>query len=429
MEMEYLKKVINDELKTMNESDRETFRKTALITYKEMLDEFKDRIEYFESRIINSMSNDERNKNIYTLITEKENYYLYEDNFYPLYAEDLKEIELSGTIDKKQTIKRIFIKKSYQDLLDLQGLVLDGNIIANGNYYEVKYKIEIDDKYLKQIKLLYDIFMINGQEWRTVNTANAMKIFKVTLDKYDVELENEKLDSKNTIINIEYDHLEEYIIENPLLLWNIQEKEIIGTMLVRPTENNIRYEHILKCNDAKGIYIYPKGQKIFLSYPTDQNNFHVITDKKEINIWKIWDIKAINNDQLAILEKDVRKNDLMVANNTERDRFVNVIRQKSNTRIRGEGEIERIFNSFKFISEYCEYKDYIITEECKENISLSYNMNDFINDEFKMKGKQNYLNFYIKIKKYDIYTIDVVSFVLSEIQHYFPEYIVTYITI
>ena len=287
MEMEYLKKVINDELKTMNESDRETFRKTALITYKEMLDEFKDRIEYFESRVINSRSNDERNKNIYTLITEKENYYLYEDNFYPLYAEDLKEIELSGTIDKKQTIKRIFIKKSYQDLLDLQGLVLDGNIIANGNYYEVKYKIEIDDKYLKQIKLLYDIFMINGQEWRTVNTANAMKIFKVTLDKYDVELENEKLDSKNTIINIEYDHLEEYIIENPLLLWNIQEKEIIGTMLVRPTENNIRYEHILKCNDAKGIYIYPKGQKIFLSYPTDQNNFHVITDKKEINIWKI----------------------------------------------------------------------------------------------------------------------------------------------
>ena len=216
--MEYLKKVINDELKTMNESDRETFRKTALITYKEMLDEFKDRIEYFESRIINSMSNDERNKNIYTLITEKENYYLYEDNFYPLYAEDLKEIELSGTIDKKQTIKRIFIKKSYQDLLDLQGLVLDGNIIANGNYYEVKYKIEIDDKYLKQIKLLYDIFMINGQEWRTVNTANAMKIFKVTLDKYDVELENEKLDSKNTIINIEYDHLKEYIIEKALLL-------------------------------------------------------------------------------------------------------------------------------------------------------------------------------------------------------------------
>ena len=103
MEMEYLKKVINDELKTMDESDRETFRKTALITYKEMLDEFKDRIEYFESRVINSMSNDERNKNIYTLITEKENYYLYEDNFYPLYAEDLKEIELSGTIDKKQT--------------------------------------------------------------------------------------------------------------------------------------------------------------------------------------------------------------------------------------------------------------------------------------------------------------------------------------
>ena len=196
MEMEYLKKVINDELKTMNESNREIFRKTALITYKEMLDEFKDRIECFESRVINSMNNDERNKNIYTLIIERENYYLYENNFYPLHAEDLKEIELFGSIDKKQTVKRIFIKKSYQDLLDLQGLILDGNMIVNGNYYEVKYKIETDDKYLKQIKLLYDIFMINGQEWRTVNTANIMKVFKVTLDKYDEELENEKLDSK-----------------------------------------------------------------------------------------------------------------------------------------------------------------------------------------------------------------------------------------
>ncbi len=304
MEMGYLQNVINNELKRMSNNDRETFKKVVLLTYNEIINEFQERIEYFENRLIDSVKLINRNTSIYSLVINREDYFIFEDIFFPLYDDDLNDIDFSkffqnGENDEK-IVKRLFIQKTYKDLSEFEGLVIEGSIIVNGNYYDVEYKIEIDKRYNQKIKELYNVFMINGQNWNTVNTLYMTKIFKVILYKYDENLGKENFGNKNIIINLDYRELEEYIVESPLLIWNVQEKDIIGTMLVRPTENNIRYEHTLKCSDSTGIYVYPKNENIFLTYITDKNNFHIITDKKNINIWRVWEIKKIN---MSYIEK------------------------------------------------------------------------------------------------------------------------------
>ncbi len=433
MEMGYLQNVINNELKRMSNNDRETFKKVVLLTYNEIINEFQERIEYFENRLIDSVKLINRNTSIYSLVINREDYFIFEDIFFPLYDDDLNDIDFSkffqnGENDEK-IVKRLFIQKTYKDLSEFEGLVIEGSIIVNGNYYDVEYKIEIDKRYNQKIKELYNVFMINGQNWNTVNTLYMTKIFKVILYKYDENLGKENFGNKNIIINLDYRELEEYIVESPLLIWNVQEKDIIGTMLVRPTENNIRYEHTLKCSDSTGIYVYPKNENIFLTYITDKNNFHIITDKKNINIWRVWEIKKINMSYIEKFKKNYDKEKLFLANNNKKDIFVNSLREKTAIRIRSEAEIERIINSFEFVSEYLEYTNYSISEEINENSGIYYDMNDFVIDEFKIKGRKNFLNIYIKVKKYNIYTLDILSFIISEIQYYFSEYTVMYITV
>ena len=139
--------------------------------------------------------------------------------------------------------------------------------------------------------------------------------------------------------------------------------------------------------------------------------------------------KKINMSYIEKFKKNYDKEKLFLAHNNKKDIFVNSLREKTAIRIRSESEIERIINSFEFVSEYLEYTNYSISEEINENSGIYYDMNDFVIDEFKIKGRKNFLNIYIKVKKYNIYTLDILSFIISEIQYYFSEYTVMYITV
>ena len=53
--LRYLQNLIDNELKNMNAEERETYRKTSLITFQMVVDELEDRKKEFERRIFNSV--------------------------------------------------------------------------------------------------------------------------------------------------------------------------------------------------------------------------------------------------------------------------------------------------------------------------------------------------------------------------------------
>ncbi len=424
--MEYLKKIINEELKDMLEEDRQILKKTVLITYNNILEEFKNKIDIFEERVLASLNDKKRVPEIYTKILYKEDLYLYENEFYPVIIQNIDKIfeysirEVLTTESKELVLEKIYIDLSFNELKKIENIIFKVDIhTKNNSYLDISCTIKRDNSYIMKIKSLYDVLNINGVNWKTINMSHFYKMYKVVIEDIDFLSKVENIDDLyEANIDIDYGEYKSLIYENKIVTWNIEEKEVIGTKLVKPKENKIYYEHILKFNNQDNIYIYPTLKGIFLVYIDEENNIRVVTENDDIEVWKIWEIKTIYENKYNKIKDDIKSN---VVKNS----FINTIRLQSKIRIRSEFEIMRIYESYDFLGEYFEYIDFVIDDEnqkIKDGTYLLYDMNEFITNEYKMKTKKSNLYLYINIKKIDTYTEDIMSFFASEVEYYFPEF-------
>lgn len=101
--------------------------------------------------------------------------------------------------------------------------------------------------------------------------------------------------------------------------------------------------------------------------------------------------------------------------------FINKLKLEKDLRIRTMTELERILNSFSIFKKYFIFITAIVENEEKDNI-IGYDVNPFILDEFRLKGYQKNLKIKLKALQNDEFTVDILSFIVSEIQLYFPEY-------
>lgn len=90
--------------------------------------------------------------------------------------------------------------------------------------------------------------------------------------------------------------------------------------------------------------------------------------------------------------------------------------------MRSEAEVKRIIKSYKILENKIIYKDYYITDRKIENTMESYDINNFLTDEFKLKGKRENLYIYFEIIEECYLIEDLLSFLISDIQLMFPEY-------
>ncbi|MCP1223055.1 hypothetical protein [Sebaldella sp. S0638] len=413
--MRYLQNLIDNELKNMNAEERETYRKTSLITFQMVVDELEDRKKEFERRIFNSVEVKEKETTIYSALIPEKNYYLYEDFLYPvLNKAALTDNRLEPLTDKERILKTVFIKKSYSELKELEGRIFEANIVGNKKYYDINVKLVPDERFLKKMHELHEVFDVNGINWRTFNTAYAMKMYKVVQTDENPDMEAEISKIEDFKVYVDFEELDSSVYDDQILVWNIEERDIIGTHLVRPTEDRIHYEHMIKLNNEKDVYIYPKDH-IFLSYK-EQETLYVITDNKENSIWKTWIIKKNVN------KKRFENAEFPLLDNEKDYNFLNSIRAESDVKMRSEAEVKRIIISFKALENKIIFKDYYMTDKELENTLECYDMNSFLTDEFKLKGRKENLYIYFEIKERDYLTEDLLSFIMSELQLKFHEY-------
>ena len=413
--MKYFQNLIDNELKNMSPEERESFRKTSLVTFQRLVEELDERKSEFEKRLFDSVEVKEKATAIQTALIPEKNYYLYEDSMYPVLSKTVSEIKrLEPLSEGKRVFKTVFIKKSYSELKDLEGRIFEANVVGNKKYYDVNVKLEPDERYILKMRELYDVFEVNGITWRTFNASYAMKMYKVIQVDENPEMEIDIPKFDDFKIYVDFQDIEDSVYEDYMLIWNIEERDIIGTHLVRPTEDRIHYEHTIKLNNEKGVYIYPK-EHVFLSYK-EKETLYVITDNKENSIWKIWIIKEDVN------KKRFEEAEFPLLNNEKNYDFLNSLRAVSLVRMRNEAELKRIVKSYKVLENKIIYKDYYITERKLENTLDHYDINDFLTDEFKLKGRKENLYIYFEIRERDYLTEDLLSFMMSDIQLMFPEY-------
>lgn len=415
--MKHIKKIIENELKNLEVDDRILFRKTSLKTFEYLVNNLEKRMEDFEAKILDSTISQEDNMNIVTMIVPKDDFYLYEERFSPVLPSDEIDKKLLEILDTEEKIyKKIVLNADRDKFLGLEEIEINGTAHIEEKEYSFTFKLEKDNEYMEKVKEIYEVFGLNGMKWKTLNVPYFNKIFKLKIKDYDREiLEVLKKVDKNIEIVIEKNELERYWMEDYILVWNILRMSMMGNGEIQPTKDRIHYEHTLFFNDIRNIYLCP-DKDIYIYYiQRIGTGFRIVTDENREMKWEF--IKISDVDE-KVCEK---KLGLPVFSNRMNLSFINKIKMENDIRLRNLGEIKRIVNSFTDVTSRIELINVEVTDHEKKYVA-TIDLNPFMIDEFKLKGENSNIYLYFRELKRDVYIKEIMDFIISELQIYFPEY-------
>lgn len=404
--MKQLKEIYEKEiLKLKNESDRDEFKLIIAQSYLEMIEKVENDMDQLEKRVLSSIEDLEGPFTVYSTIVEKKNINLYEDDFGPIFIEDLDEIDL----DEMGVIGIAPLLLSYEELKNLEDYEFEGTAILDGEEIDLILKLEPETKYLEREEYLYKIFNNNRIKWKVLNMPYNRKMYRLKITNIEKPEYFEKLK------DIEYDleGYEDLFMTEYIPVWNISYKNILATLTPRPTADRLNYEHRVELSNKKGVLLDSADAEIICTYRDQNSDLMVVTDKKNVGGWELWSF----NDDIEL--KKYSSLPYPVFSNEKHYSFINNLKQKNDLRIRTKSEIYRLVEAYKDLKNI-QLQDITIGDN---NYYVdSYIASEYLENEFVLKGNREVLNLHFSIGSYDFYTTDLLSFIISEIQYYFPEY-------
>ncbi|MBC2857064.1 hypothetical protein H3N56_11535 [Cetobacterium sp. 2A] len=409
--MQHILKIIENDLKNLSKDEREEFRTAILSSFMKVTSGIDKKITSFEKRILETVGETKEKIDIFVALISKDEYYLYEDKFFPMIKNDESSLNDILSMNEKK-YKDIYLSIPSNKISQYHGKILKGFITIKEEVFQIKFRLIFNSKYEDKVKKLYEIFNLNNLKWKTLLNPYLKKMFTLEIVEYD-EVLLSILDGTEKI-EIEKEDFKDIWHEDILLCWNIKGKEVLGEGIIRPTKDRIHLENILNFSSNRNIYICPiEDCNIYLVEKIGQEQIMIISEDKKNIIWKIWEIQEVEEEKLIKLK-------FKSFNNKMELHFINKLKLEKDLRIRTVSELERILNSFPIFRKYFTFVTTVVTE--KEEDFIGYEVNSFILDEFRLKGYQKVLKIKFKNLREDEFTNDILSFVISEIQIYFPEY-------
>ena len=259
---------------------------------------------------------------------------------------------------------------------------------------------------------LYEVFQKNSFRWKTINNPYANKFFDVIITDCEMFEEGEKEIKE---ININFEELEEYKMTNIVPLWNVKRISVKSDGFPMPALDRVNFEHeiSLKKLGVDNGFLVDEDEGLVKYVKRASDSLTIVSPEEKAGSWNLVIISGQGKEQ-------ERKLSFELVSNSRKKSFINKFAQKNSPWIRTKGEIERIVNSFES-SEYFELKDIEITDS-KSYSGITYDMNYFIVDDIRASKDKEIMNLKFKAKKDSFIIYDLLSFITSEVQMYFPEY-------
>lgn len=377
--------------------------------------------EEIKSNLLNIGIN--KNEKIYTymILVDTNDKYKYMETFFDMVKakEDLEENI------KNIYLEDVFINLKYSELEEIQDLNFDGWIKIEENEYLIKVSLEYDERYFNKIKEYYSVFNLNGKEWETLNLSLIKRAFRVKLLEYDFEMDKNILRNiieKKYEINYYFEEYEEKILRNKSIMWNIEEKKILSSVFVRPTQKSMSYEYILNYKDDENILVKNNENSILFTFVKDENKLSIISKREKEEIWDIYSVKKVDK-----IIKTLDTNTICFNNYYENSFLDELIEKysKSDT-IRTESDLRKRFERYDFIKDRMSIA-YVTVNKDEKDKMIIYDCNEFMEQDFyriNQKDKMS-LNLFIKVKDGEMeneYIEDYFSFIISLIQKDYYEY-------
>lgn len=412
-----MENILIDKLnKVKNLDDRRLLKEVILGTVLE-LSKYQNQInKSVEERVFNEVKKNEGNYSIYFTVNKRENIDLLDEFLFPIFSEEIENNYKKSLENEEKIISTVFIKENFQNIEKNLKLnqTFTGEIKTNLKTYDISFKLRKNTKYLEEIENLHKVFIVNNIRWKTVNASYLNKFLDVVLIEEDIELESEEEIESVDFFFGEYESL----IEKDIVpLWNLKKETINCSTFPVPTLDKINYEHtivlaedyiytgyLINNLDEELAYVKHIGNEIIVVCPDEKST--------------VWDVMKIVQPKV----KNFSSYPYNVISNSTKENFINYYSLHNSSHIKTKSEIKRLLSSFD-VSKFIEIVDIVIDFDKKDYENNYYNMNYFFVDSSIVEDKKPIMLITFKLLNDENYIIsDYISFLISNLQTYFPEY-------
>lgn len=417
-----MRDLILEKLSKMEDLEQRKMLKDIMTgLFNNLIDYQENSNKVLKERIFSEVEDAEKKYDIYITVSHKSDVDPVSEFLYPFFNEDVleKKIVMKEIVDsvlKKENMKlfTVFMKCDYTTSIKInENRRYKGTIITDWGRYPITVKLKRNQAYTSEISRLYDIFQKNEISWRTINNPYTNKFFDVFLDECEGSIdENEEI--KEIVFDLE--EYDQYKMIDIVPLWNIRKMNLKSDGFPMPAVDRVNFEHVIsikKMGNENG-YLVDENEHIFRYIRRTVEDLTIISPEEKAGSW---DVIKVSQQK----DETVRSTKFEIACNSRKTSFINKFASKQACLVRTKGEITRIIYAFEF-SKYFELQDIEVNASAIKQ-RLTYDMNFFISDDIRIGNDKK--NMVLKFRQNNAKTFisqDILSFLVSEIQLYFPEY-------
>ena len=401
-----------------NLANRDLFKRIVGNLTVDLYKHVKDEYDALERRVFDEAPKAMQLPDLITCVISADKYDLTDDKMFPIFAEDLDEVKVNA-LEMLSAIKSgkefyLYTCMMKVDWLTIKKLLgssrrFKGVIQNEFGQTSAEFIVKPNDRYIKKARELYEVAGLNYLPWRSLNLAYLFKLFDVyvvAIDEWDDQTEVRE-------VTTDFEEFAEKIFYKPLPLWNIREVTIKGNSYPQPAVDRKYFEHYLykkQFRDGRE-YLLRRADTVVRNIRRQSGDFYIMCDEDLPADWQFY--------EFANVPQVVHYENPLVGNERNENFSRNMI-EYFGQRIKTRTEMVRFLNSFK-ASEIVEFVDAKIFDEYKD--AETYSMEDFIDYEYRTGDRERTMEFSFRAKDENFYlNRDVMSFLVTEMQHLFPEY-------
>ncbi len=401
-----------------NLENRELFKAIVGNSILELYNHVKSEYAALEQRVFAETPRALRLPDLITCVVPADKYDVTDSEMFPIFPEDLDRVEINAPemIYNVKNGREFFlytcmIKADFLELKKLMNAPRRFSGVIENEYGETpaEFILKPNERYRKKLEEIYDIAKLNYLPWRSLNAAYFYKLFDVyvvSVEDWDDQLEVKK-------VTAEFDEFSDRILYNPLPLWNVRPVIIKANSYPQPAVDRKYFEHYLyKKQFTEGYeYLLRHSDFVIRNILRQDGDWYIICDSDLPGDWEFYEFASAPN------EKNY-SNPLI--SNEQNSSFSRDMIEYFGQRIKTRTELIRFFNSFK-CSEYLSFVDAKVIDKALK--LETYSTEKFIDYEYRTGDRAQYLEFAFRPHDEDFYlNRDLMSFLITEIQHLFPEY-------
>ncbi|OXM85384.1 normocyte-binding protein [Paenibacillus rigui] len=418
-----MKDIVQDRLARIEDLEQRKLLKSILTgVFLNLVEYQEDLNRKLEERVFMEMEAREDHHDIYVTVCPKEEMDPIHEYLFPVIPEDAerKPCELKGLLaqarrHEEPVLMTVFLQCEYSKLRTL----LDGRrrftgeaVTANGRH-AVTVSLRPNRAYLNELERLYTVFQKNNMPWKTVNFPYAHKFFDVIWTSCEDTLRDDE-----EIAEIRF-HLEEFDPFKKLHMvpmWNIERLELKNVGFPIPAVDKVNFEHVLSLRKTGTEHGYlVDGEEEAIRYiKRSPEELTIVSPQEKAGIWSVLKMTKPVPTKLGRLP-------YRLVSNKKKNSFTSGFARKQAITVRAQGEIMRIVSSFE-ASEGLELEQVDIIDRT-EGAASTYSMNPFISDNVRVESDKKIMRLrFRRLGGTSFIDQDMMSFLVSEVQMYFPEY-------